>query len=74
MPETKKTLKESYISTGQEPGEAVMEIQRTVFRELGYDVDFAVKQMDQIPMKYGSDTEVITKMQQFQIAAELAVR
>lgn len=74
MPETKKMLKEVWLSTGQTPNNEVMELQRSVFRDMNYDVDFACSKMDEIPTRYGSDMEVINKMQQFQIAAELACR
>lgn len=74
MPETKKSLKEFFIETGEAPSEKVMQMQRNIFKEMNYNIDYACSQMDLIPKKYLTDQELISKMQQFQIAAELAVK
>ena len=74
MPEVKKALKEKFLTSGEPPAEDVMELQRGVFRDLNCDVAWATGQMDQIPVRYGRDADVINKMQQFQVAAELACK
>lgn len=74
MPETKEELRSIFITKGKVPNERVVEMQRNVLKLLGYNADFAVSCLNRIPADFGQDREVMMKMQQFALCAELACR
>ena len=74
FPETKQELKDIYSTTKSLPNQRVIEIQRNVLKLLGYNPDFAVSCLNKIPQDFGTDREVMVKMNQFALCAETACR
>ncbi len=74
MPETKEELKIIFTSTKALPNQRVIELQRSVLKLLGYNPDFAVQCLNRMQNDYGEDREVMMKMQQFALCAELSCR
>jgi hypothetical protein len=74
MPDTKQELKSIFDSTKAMPNQRVIEMQRNLLKMLGYNPDWAVSCLNKIPQDFGTDREVMIKMQQFALCAETACR
>lgn len=74
MPETKEELKSIFSSTKSLPNQRVIDLQRSILKLLGYNPDFAVSCLNRMQSDYGEDREVMIKMQQFALCAELSCR
>lgn len=74
MPETKKQLKDSYIANGKPPNSDVVELQRSILDYMNIEKDFGCKSLGRIQHLYRADQEIMMKMSQYIVCAELAVR
>ena len=74
MPETKRLLKETFLSLGGPPNEKVIELQRSILTYMNIDPDFGVVQLGEIQSMFGADQEIVNKLQQYVVCAECAVK
>eukprot|EP00607_Mallomonas_marina_P004470 CAMPEP_0182438578 /NCGR_PEP_ID=MMETSP1167-20130531/85872_1 /TAXON_ID=2988 /ORGANISM="Mallomonas Sp, Strain CCMP3275" /LENGTH=361 /DNA_ID=CAMNT_0024632007 /DNA_START=628 /DNA_END=1713 /DNA_ORIENTATION=- len=74
MPETKKILKQTYESTKTPPGDKVIELQREMLEILGIEKDFGVSCLNHIPKDFPDDPNIMQKMQQFAMCANVVTR
>ena len=73
MPETKKQLKDSYINSGKPPNSDVVALQRSILDYMGVDMDYGCKALGTVQSVYRTDNEILMKMSQYVVCAELAV-
>lgn len=74
MPETKEELKSIYRAKNQPPNARIIEMQRNLIKLMGYNVEIGVQCLSRVQQDYGTDKEVLMRMQYFMISAELACR
>ena len=74
MPDTKQILKEVYESTGKPPNEKVIDLQRSMLSNLGFDPDYGVSCLNRIATNFPDDRSLAMKVNQFAMAAQVACK
>ena len=74
MTETKEELKSVFKSTNKLPNQRVIDMQHGILTMLGFEPSFAVSCLNKISQDFGSDREILTKMQYFAMCAQVACR
>jgi hypothetical protein len=63
--ESKRKLRDHFVSTGQAPNALVIEMQRDMLEKIGVDKDFGVQCLNRIPHNFKHDPHVMIKLQHF---------
>lgn len=73
LKETKEYLM-SCVAKGMAGNKVVIDLQRNVLVLLGYDADYACSFLDKMSQLYSQDREIISKLQQFALCAQLSAK
>ncbi len=71
MKETKKYLR-NLNANGKPVQPVVIELQRNILTLMGYDATYACNCLNEISAKYADDEDLMTKMQQFAMCAQVS--
>ena len=74
MPETKAELKQLFLQTREAPGAKIIEIQRSIIEMVGLEASYGVSCLNRITTDFPDDRELMTKMQNFAMCAQVSCK
>eukprot|EP00640_Fibrocapsa_japonica_P001741 CAMPEP_0113935036 /NCGR_PEP_ID=MMETSP1339-20121228/2266_1 /TAXON_ID=94617 /ORGANISM="Fibrocapsa japonica" /LENGTH=464 /DNA_ID=CAMNT_0000937049 /DNA_START=77 /DNA_END=1472 /DNA_ORIENTATION=+ /assembly_acc=CAM_ASM_000762 len=74
LDETKQALEKYFADNKKAPNQMIIDMQRDMLEQLGFDKDFGVSCLNDINKDHEDDSELLASMQQFAMMAQLACR